>query len=125
VTAVAPLSEDAVQRWVSGYVQAWRTGDAADIAAIFEPDAESHEWPYETHWTGLAEITEGWQARQHWQDGGWEFTWRLLHRTGDTFAVQGLGVYRELGTFDNLWVTTLGSSGRASVFRMWNNEVDA
>jgi hypothetical protein len=41
--------------------------------------------------------------------------------SGDTAAIQGTGVYAELGTFDNLWTVTLDDD--ASMFRVWNNEV--
>jgi len=46
------LSTDQVDAWVKRYVHAWQTADPADIAALFTPDAEYHERPYETAWIG-------------------------------------------------------------------------
>jgi hypothetical protein len=117
------ITDRHVREWVDGYVKAWTTGDPKDIEALFTEDAESYEWPYETSWIGRAAIVEGWRSRAAWQAGGWTFDWSPLVVNGDTFAVRGLGVYQELGTFDNLWVVTLGDDGRCVVFRMWNNEL--
>jgi ketosteroid isomerase-like protein len=111
-----------VEAWIEKYVHAWTTAKRADIEALFAPDAEYHEQPYDTEWTGRDEIVAGWLGRQQWQEGGWTFTSNVLMITGDTAAVQGTGVYTELGTFDNLWVITLEADGRCSMFRMWNNE---
>jgi hypothetical protein len=47
----------------------------------------------------------------------------LLAVNGDTFVVKGVGAYRELGNFDNLWVVTLNEAGKCAVLRMWNNEI--
>jgi hypothetical protein len=115
--------EKRVTRWVENYVKAWRSGDAAEIGALFSPAAEYHEWPYATDWVGRDAIVEGWLSRQDWQAGGWEFEWSLLKITGDTAAVGGTGVYRELGTFSNLWTVTLDQRGKCVMFRMWNNEI--
>lgn len=117
------ITEQQVTEWVEGYVKAWATNSPEDIGVLFAADAEQHEWPYETHWEGLDEIVEGWQSRADWQAGGWSFQWKLLAINGDTFAVQGVGNYVKLGRFDNLWVVTLGDDGKATVFRMWNNEI--
>lgn len=118
------ITEERVTAWVTGYVTAWRSTDPADIAAIFAADGESYEWPYETAWIGRDEIIKGWQARRAWQEGGWSFDWELLTINGDTFAVKGVGAYKELGNFANLWVVTLDEEGKCSVMRMWNNQID-
>jgi len=112
-----------VRAWVDSYVHAWTTADAEDIKALFTEDAEYHELPYETSWVGRDAIVEGWLGRQPWQEGGWTFEASVLMVTGDTAAVQGTGVYKELGTFENLWVVTLDAHGTCTEFRMWNNEV--
>ena len=109
--------------WVDDYVRAWRTGLAKDIKALFTAEAEYHEWPYETQWIGRDEIIAGWQGRQDWQSGGWEFEWSLLMINGDTAAISGIGRYNELGRFANLWTLTFAPAGRCTVFRMWNNQI--
>jgi ketosteroid isomerase-like protein len=116
------VKDKQVSAWVEKYVQAWRTYDEADIAALFTEDAEYHEWPYETAWIGRERIVAGWLERAAWQAGGWEFDWSVLAMSGDTAAVGGTGVYVKLGTFSNLWTVTFAED-RCALFRMWNNEV--
>jgi hypothetical protein len=43
--------------------------------------------------------------------------------TGDTAAIRGTGVYKELGTFLNLWTVTFDEHGKCTMFRMWNDQV--
>jgi hypothetical protein len=45
--------------------------------------------------------------------------------TGDAAAIQGTGVYRELGTFDNLLVVTFDAGDACTMFRMWNNQAES
>jgi ketosteroid isomerase-like protein len=117
------VTKQQVEAWVADYVAAWRSGAPEDIAALFAPDAEYHEWPYETDWIGREEIVSGWLGRQPWQEGGWDFEWTVLTITGDTAAIGGTGTYKKLGTFSNLWVVTFDGHGKCGMFRMWNNEV--
>jgi hypothetical protein len=123
MTTTANVSPAAVTDWVERYLTAWSSAASNDIKALFTPAAEYHERPYETEWIGREAIVEGWLSRQEWQEGGWTFDWEILMITGDTAAIRGTGVYKELGTFENLWVVTLDAKGRCSTFRMWNNQV--
>ncbi|MFF1687871.1 nuclear transport factor 2 family protein [Streptomyces sp. NPDC058254] len=117
------VTEDQVRAWVEGHLRAWTSNSKRDIAALFTPQAEYHEWPYETDWIGRDAIIEGWQGRAQWQEGVWDFDWSLLTLNGDTAAIEGTGRYKELGTFANLWTVTLDKNGRCIMFRMWNNEI--
>jgi hypothetical protein len=38
------VTEQQVNSWVERYVDAWRTYEPGDIAALFTNDAEYHEW---------------------------------------------------------------------------------
>lgn len=117
------VTKQQVEAWVEGYVRAWTSNSRKDITALFTPEAEYHERPYETDWIGREAIVEGWRGRAGWQEGGWEFEWSLLAINGDTAAIEGTGRYTELGTFANLWTVTFDSHGKCTVFRMWNTEV--
>jgi ketosteroid isomerase-like protein len=117
------LTEQQIETWVAAYVHAWETYDPGEIAALFTPDGESHEWPYKTDWLGRDAIVEGWNERSDWQSGGWSFSWKILAINGDTAFVEGTGVYKELGSFANLWAITLDDERAACRFLyMWNNE---
>ncbi|GAA2683081.1 nuclear transport factor 2 family protein [Streptomyces lunalinharesii] len=117
------VSEQQVRDWVEGYVRAWATNSRKDIAALFTPHAEYHEWPYETDWVGREEIVDGWLDRAPWQEGGWVFAWSVLTVNGDTAAIEGTGRYEELGTCANLWTVTFDENATCTMFRMWNNQV--
>jgi hypothetical protein len=112
-----------VLNWVAAYLEAWTTAKRAEVEALFTEDAKYHEWPYATAWIGREDIVEGWSAREGWQKGGWSFDdWMLLAINGDTAVIAGTGVYRELGSFANIWIVRFDGD-RASEFRMVNNAV--
>ncbi|MEY9968490.1 hypothetical protein ABIA33_006574 [Streptacidiphilus sp. MAP12-16] len=116
------LTQVQVTRWVGAYVYAWRTGHAADIGALFAPDAEYHQWPHPADWIGRAAIVEGWQDSATVQQGGRSFDWEVLLVNGDTAAIREVRVDAGLGTFLSLMVVTLDDHGRARVLRVWRNQ---
>lgn len=91
-------------------------------AGLFSEDAEYHESPYKTDWVGRAEIVAGWQSRWDWQQGGWDFEWRLVSIDGPTAVVTGLGRYAKLGDFDNHWTVRFRSPELCESFTMINTE---
>jgi len=123
MTTTATVTSATMTAWVDRYLVAWTSAAPKDIKALFAAAGEYHEHPYETAWIGREAIVEGWLSRQAWQEGGWTFDWEILMITGDTAAIRGTGVYKELGTFENLWVVTLDRAGKCTMFRMWNNQV--
>ena len=122
--AVTTLTSESVALWVDAYLKAWTTNAATDIAALFSGAAEYHESPYKTKWVGRDAIVDGWRSRWDWQKGGWNFEWSLSSITGSTVVITGVGHYKELGDFDNVWTVTFDASGRAARFEMLNTERD-
>jgi hypothetical protein len=118
----ALLSTETITQWVEGYLRAWTSNDRDDIAALFTPDAEYHESPFDTEWIGRDEIVDGWRSRWDWQSGGWDFDWSITGVEGMTAVVTGIGRYTELGNFDNVWTVTFDESGRSTRFEMMNTE---
>lgn len=121
-TTESALTAEFVTRWVGRYMEAWESNASSDIAALFTEDAEYHEAPYATEWVGRDEIVEGWRSRWDWQQGGWEFEWSLASIDGQTVVITGIGHYKKLGDFDNVWTVTFDESGRAKRFEMLNTE---
>ncbi|MFG2302449.1 nuclear transport factor 2 family protein [Actinacidiphila glaucinigra] len=117
------ITTQQVAAWLEAYVHAWATAAADDIEALFTPDAEYHELPYETSWVGRDRIVEGWLSRRNWQEGGWTFDWKILMVSRRHRRCSGDGRLQGVGDLRNLWVVTLDPYGRCSMFRMWNNEV--
>lgn len=122
-TAASSLvTAETIARWVGGYLKAWESNDSADIAALFTKNAEYHESPYATEWIGRDDIVDGWRSRWDWQTGGWEFEWSVASIAGRTVVINGIGHYKKLGDFDNVWTVTFDESGRCSLFEMLNTE---
>jgi hypothetical protein len=119
---VPSVTTSSVTAWVEAYVHAWQTNAPVDIAALFTADAEYHETPYETDWIGRDEIVDGWRSRWNWQKGGWDFEWTIASIDGATAVVTGIGHYRKLGDFDNVWTVAFDQSGRCGRFEMLNTE---
>lgn len=120
--AVPLLTSESITDWVNRYIRAWETNVSDDIAALFADDAEYHETPFDTEWVGRDEIVDGWQSRWDWQKGGWHFDWTITSIEGLTAVVTGIGHYKKLGDFDNLWTVTFDGSGRCTRFDMVNTE---
>ena len=116
------LAAETIETWVAGYLRAWETNAREDIAALFTEDGEYHESPYDTEWIGRDAIIEGWRSRWDWQKGGWTFEWSIQSVEHSTVVITGIGHYKELGDFDNVWTVTFDESGRASRFVMLNTE---
>lgn len=119
------ISRTTVIAWVERYLEAWRTNDSADIAALFADHGEYHETPYNTVWVGRDQIVAGWRSRWDWQQGGWSFDWRLVSLDGATAVISGVGRYIELGDFDNVWTVTFRTPELCESFRMLNTERDS
>ncbi|QIY68770.1 nuclear transport factor 2 family protein [Streptomyces sp. RLB1-33] len=115
------LTQVQVARWVGAYIYAWRTGQAADIEALFRQDAEYHQRPHAADWIGRTAIVEGWQAQAAAQQGTGRFNWQVLLVNGDTAAIREVRVVAGLGTFLSLLVVTLDDQGQAKVLQVWRN----
>ncbi|MFC9919868.1 nuclear transport factor 2 family protein [Agromyces binzhouensis] len=110
--------------WVAGYVRAWESNDADDIAALFTDDAVYEFSPDDPDaLRGREAIVAGWLDSRD-EPGDWHFDWEVLTETGDLVVVQGRTDYPAAKLYDNLWVIRLASDGRAARFTEWYMERD-
>jgi hypothetical protein len=123
-----------VTRWVEAYRTAWTTNDANDIGLLFTDDAVYEFRPGDPEpLRGRDAIVSGWIAEQDSPDS-WRFEFEVvgimqapaINEFGmdvpgdDTAVVKGVTEYLdERPTYDNLWLVTLDSEGRASRFTEW------
>jgi ketosteroid isomerase-like protein len=56
----APLTREAVQRWLDAYMTAWETYDPAQVADLFTEDAEYRWHPADEPTRGRDAIVEAW-----------------------------------------------------------------
>jgi ketosteroid isomerase-like protein len=106
------------ENWVRGYIAAWKSNDAKDIAALFTQDAIYSTGPFDEPWVGQQAILDGWIGIGD-QPGDWTFEYEVLAVDGDLGVMHGNTVYKESGTFSNIWLIRLTDDGRCKEFREW------
>ena len=94
--------DDRLELWMDGYINAWATNDAFDIAALFTEDAVYDPQTADGEWHGVGEIVARWQAVED-DPENWEFEWapmieaeELAIVTGRTRYVDPPASYRNL-----------------------------
>lgn len=106
-----------VDSWVTRYVTAWNTNDAADIGALFTETATYSPAPYQPSWQGRAQIVERWLAIRD-EPGETTFDWSVPSVTDDLAVVTGTTRYPQ-ATFSNLWLVRLTDDGECREFSEW------
>jgi ketosteroid isomerase-like protein len=110
---------DHLDRWMDGYVAAWASNDADDIAALFTPDAVYDPQTPEGEWHGVDEIVRRWQERDQ-NEENWEFEWLPLVETPDIAVITGRTRYLDPPvSYRNLFVIRFTDDGRCYDFTEW------
>ena len=114
------MDETAVERWIEGYIRAWRSNDPDDIGSLFTDDALYFTAPHREPWRGREGIVDGWLGRKD-EPGEWNFRYEVLATTDDLAFVEGWTDYEGQvpPRFANLWVIRLAPDGRCSRFTEW------
>jgi len=116
-----------VERWLEGYLRAWKSDDPDEVAALFTEDAiySPFPWPREDrYWRGRDKIVEKWIGHGD-SKIGWRFEHDILAVDGDTAVVEGWTHYdRGQGdpwaeAYANVWLIRLNDDGRAREFVEW------
>jgi hypothetical protein len=119
------VDEAGVARWLTDYIEAWRSYDAAAIGGLFSEDAlyRYHPWdqPTPSHVRGRDAIVASWLGDQD-APGSWTAEYRpwLVH---DDRAV-AVGVSRYLGSdgstveaeYQNVFLLVFDDEGRCREF---------
>ena len=113
------MTRDDVQRWLDGYVDAWRTYDPASIAALFADDATYAHQPYREPLRGRDAIVASWLESPD-AAGSWEARYEPYAVDGDRAVAVGESRYLENGKlaalFYNVWLLRFDDEGRCSDF---------
>lgn len=110
-------------RWLDGYLRAWKTDDPEQIGALFTEDATYSTLPFREPWRGREAIVSNWIEHGDSQ-AEWQFESELLAVEGETGVVRGLTTYPAHDdepevVYSNIWVISLASDGRARSFAEW------
>jgi hypothetical protein len=121
-----------VDRWLAGYVEAWRTYDREQITALFSADARYRYHPYDEWVEGREAIVSSWLGESTLegastpdQPGTWEADYRAIAVDGDLAVVVGSTTYMvEPGgavdrVFDNCFIVRFDADGRCREFTEW------
>lgn len=103
--------------WINGYVHAWNSNDADEIAALFTESAEYFTDPYTAPWTPRATIVGQWLKHRD-QPGETTFTWSPLVVGSELNIITGETTY-PTKTYSNLWEISLDAEGRCSRYVEW------
>jgi len=110
--------------WMDGYVAAWSTNAAEDIAVLFTEDAVYDPQTASGEWEGIDAIVQNWQEADD-DDENWDFEWLPLVETDDLAVITGHTTYLDPPvSYRNLWVIRFRSDGRCYDFTEWYIEED-
>jgi len=115
------MDTSAIDRWLDGYLAAWRSDDRAAVEALFTEDSAYFTAPYRSKLSREA-LVEYWLGENESQLA-WSAEYRVLAREGDLYVV-GVVVRYPDGedgaspalVYHDIWLITLASDGRAEQF---------
>jgi ketosteroid isomerase-like protein len=123
------IDRDGLQRWLDGYVEAWRTYDEDKIRALFSDDASYRYHPLDKEPVrGRGAIVAAWLEDRDAPDS-WEAEYHPVAIDGDLAIADGWTRYRidpDRGEpekyYANLWVMRFDDDGRCLEFTEWYME---
>jgi ketosteroid isomerase-like protein len=112
---------ESVQRWVDGYVAAWRTAGTDGLATLFADDATYLHSPYAEPVTGLARIRAMWDDDRDGPNEVFTISTDILAVDGDTAVVRALVRYGDpvRQEYSDLWVLRLNELMQCASFEEW------
>ena len=126
------MDRSEVDRWLAGYVEAWRTYDREQIAALFSADARYRYHPYDEWVAGREAIVRSWLGESALEGastpdepGTWEADYRAIAVDGDLAVVVGNTTYTAGPggpvdrVFDNCFIVRFDAEGRCREFTEW------
>ena len=120
---------DHVQRWLDGYVAAWKAYDAERIGALFARDVVYRFHPYDEPVRGREAVVEAWLgesehpgASERDEEGTYDARYEPYAVDGDTAVAVGTSTYvAEPGgpvteAYDNCFLIRFDTDGQCSEF---------
>lgn len=125
VPAQASVTRAAAQKWLDGYVSAWKSYDERAIADLWSEAAVWH-YPFQTRASGRVEIVAKWMSeRDAFIGESFDAKYYPVVVEGDQVVAHGRTVFYNPGTdrvvmaYDNIWFLRFDDSGRCSEFHEW------
>lgn len=116
------ITKEVVQRWLDGYVSAWKSYDPSEIGELFTEDAIYHRNPKTVSARGRAAIVEFWLAEKELDvPGSYEGTYEPIAIEGNLAVAYGkTEFFAPDGALDtayrNAWLMRFAPDGRCTEF---------
>ena len=118
---------DQVERWLGAYVEAWKSYDREQIAALFSDEVEYRYHPADEPIRGREAVVESWlgegdhpDASDRDPEGTYDAVYRAIAVDGDTAVATGASTYTDPpAVYDNCFVLRLDAEGRCREFTEW------
>jgi ketosteroid isomerase-like protein len=128
----ARMERTDVERWLSAYIEAWKSYDRDQIAALFSDDVRYRYHPYDEPIEGRQAVVESWLGEGDHEDasardaeGTYDATYEPVAVEGDVAVAAGESTYlTEPGgpvdkVYDNCFVMRFDPDGRCREFTEW------
>ena len=117
------MTHDDVQRWLDGYIDAWRRNERQPILDLFSEDATYSYGPYREPLRGREAIADSWLAGPDAPDS-WAADYRRSRSTATRpWSTAGRATSTTTGPssaeYDNIFVIRFDDDGRATEFAEW------
>ena len=121
-----------VARWLSDYIEAWKSYDRDQIAALFSDDVKYRYHPYDEPVEGRRAVVESWLgegdhegASERDEEGTYDASYEPVAVDGDVAVATGSSTYtKEPGgpideIYHNCFVMRFDGEGRCCEFTEW------
>ena len=117
------MDREEVGRWLERYVAAWRSGERAEIEALFSPDACYRYHAYDEPIVGRAAIADSWLEEPD-EPGSFDARYECFAADGDAAVAVGASTYLDADgavdrIYDNVFLLRFDADGRCSDFTEW------
>jgi ketosteroid isomerase-like protein len=121
-----------IDRWLQAYIEAWKTYDREQIAALFAEDVRYRYHPYDDPIQGREAVVASWLGEGDAEGAStrdkpdtYDASYRAVAVDGDVAVATGSSSYRATPrgpverVFDNCFVMRFDGDGRCSEFTEW------
>ena len=115
------INREDVSRWVRAYESAWRTAGTEALTDLFAPDVVYLPSPWAQPSSGLAALSQFWEAERDGPDEAFELTSDVVALDGSVAVVRVSVAYADAtsGRWRDLWVLRFNADGRCTEFEEW------
>lgn len=113
------MDRAAVEKWIAGYEQAWRSAGTDRLAELFTPDGSYLPSPWRQPIEGVEAIARFWDSEREGPDEQFTVQPEVLAVDGDVAVARVDVDYTGGSDWRNLWVLRFAPDGRCTAFEEW------